>query len=137
MLKDTSFERLRDAIGNFEWKEASSLFDCMQRAGKLGSQEEMRTVESRLEDIKEFFKVNLSKLVESLSSDLDRDDFQSFSRREISLRNAIRLPADSGLGKALLLDTSPQQGWLPELQQTDKQRRRGCSRRIMIACSVK
>jgi hypothetical protein len=123
VLKNTSFERLRDAIENFEWKEASSLFDCMQRAGKLGSQEEMRTVESRLEDFKESAKVNLSKLVESLSSDLDRDDFQSFSRREILLRHAIRLPADSGLGKALLLDTSLQQGYLPEVQQTDKQRR--------------
>ncbi len=122
VLKDTWFERLRDAIGNFEWKEASSLFDCMERAGKLGSQEEMRTVESRLEDIKESAKLNLSTLVEGLSSDLDRDDFRSFSRREISLRNAISLPADSGLGKALLLDAGPQ-GWLPELQQTDKQRR--------------
>ncbi len=104
VLKDTAIERLRDVIGKFEWKEALPLFDCMQRAGKLGSEEERRTVQSSLEDIKNSVNANLSKLVEGLSSDLDRDAFQSFSRHEISLGNAIRLPADSGLGNALLLD---------------------------------
>jgi hypothetical protein len=42
------------------------------------------------EDMENSVNTNLRKLFEGLSSDLDRDDFQSFSRREISLRNARR-----------------------------------------------
>ena len=42
------------------------------------------------ENMENSVDTNLRKLFEGLSSDLDRDDFQSFSRREISLRNTRR-----------------------------------------------
>lgn len=100
-LKDKTFEQLRIAIEMANWQEASFCYDYMKSAATLGSVEERRSVQVRLVDMQNSAHTNLCNLVDSLSTYLERDDFQGFMKYEGSLGTAKLLP-DSVLCQASL-----------------------------------